>query len=388
MGKPTFLNVSSFYSQVLSELYSKNPDLASQSYDKQYRATMDTLFGWADFWKLNLDKLEKFETIEIVANNEFLQKAWAKENNIYFSKDNWLLEILEAQIKYYQPEILFLQDRTIFTNSFLSKVKKLNPCIKLLIGWDGLLHNNIDFYKEYDLILVPLRDTAEYYQKNGKLTYLFLFGFETSILEKIRKDTQPKYDVSFVGSIIYQKEYHTERFNTLGYISGKIDLNLWASGFPTRADRKMWQPFRYAQRQRLRQRKWKEWLYLWRLGAINQGALFGREMYQTLSDSKITLNTHVDVAGKFAGNMRLYEATGLGTCLLTDWKENLHEFFKLEEELVTYKTSQEAVDKIRYLLKNESERQKIAQAGQKRVMRDYSFEKRVRDFVSFLEKNM
>ena len=45
-------------------------------------------------------------------------------------------------------------------------------------------------------------------------------------------------------------------------------------------------------------------------------------MYDILNASDITINEHGAVAA-YANNYRLYEATGLGTCLVTDWKETL-----------------------------------------------------------------
>lgn len=382
------LKASSFYLNVITGLYHSNLHLSNASYEQQYRASMDTLFGWADFWKINLEKLNDFEVIEVITNNKNLQTIWAEEHNYSFTIDNWAIDILEAQIHHYQPDILFAHDYNTFTNSFLAKLKKEVPSIKLVIGWDGLRYNNLDFYAEYDLVLSPAKDIAEFYQKNGKLGYFFPFGFETSILDKIIIPQNPMHNVSFVGSIMYRENYHIKRFHTLGYIVGKTKLDLWASAFPTKKEKDIWQPFRYTQRQRLKQKKWKEWLYIWRLGSINSGGVFGKKMYETIANSKMTINTHIDVAGKKAGNIRLYEATGVGTCLITDWKENLHEFFKLEEEVITYKTPAECVDKVKYLLKNENERKKVAQAGQKRVLKEYSFERRIKDFVNFLEKKI
>ena len=46
-------------------------------------------------------------------------------------------------------------------------------------------------------------------------------------------------------------------------------------------------------------------------------------MYQALRRSLITLNSHIDMVGREAGNARLFEATGVGTFLLTDFKDNL-----------------------------------------------------------------
>src|SRR5205823_6223469 len=75
----------------------------------------------------------------------------------------------------------------------------------------------------------------------------------------------------------------------------------------------------------------------WPLRQINptlerhlQPAVFGIDMYRMLRDSAVSLNTHIDVTGPEAANCRLFEATGAGSCLLTDWKPNLDELFRID----------------------------------------------------------
>ena len=50
-------------------------------------------------------------------------------------------------------------------------------------------------------------------------------------------------------------------------------------------------------------------------------------MYNILSRTKISFNRHINVAENNANNMRLYEATGMGSLLLTDKKDNLMKTF-------------------------------------------------------------
>jgi len=101
-------------------------------------------------------------------------------------------------------------------------------------------------------------------------------------------------------------------------------------------------------------------------------------MFKQLSNSKITLNVHGGVAGNSAVNMRLFEVTGVGSCLLTDWKKNLNELFEIDKEVIAFKTADECIEKTKWLLNNPDEREKIAKAGQARVLKDYNFEIRAR----------
>jgi spore maturation protein CgeB len=104
--------------------------------------------------------------------------------------------------------------------------------------------------------------------------------------------------------------------------------------------------------------------------------LFGLEMFQHLHDSRVALNTHIDISPMSASNMRLFEATGVGTCLLTDWKANLPEIFEPDTEVVAYRDAAECVEKVKYLLGHRAECRRIADAGQRRTLRDHNFDAR------------
>ena len=49
--------------------------------------------------------------------------------------------------------------------------------------------------------------------------------------------------------------------------------------------------------------------------------LFGKDMLKILRKSKILINKHIEDT-EYANNMRLFEATGSGTMLLTDYKKS------------------------------------------------------------------
>src|SRR5258706_13850048 len=96
-------------------------------------------------------------------------------------------------------------------------------------------------------------------------------------------------------------------------------------------------------------------------------------MYQTLREALMTLNHHIDVAEAYAGNVRLFEATGVGPLLITDWKKNLHELFEPGKEVVAYRTPEECLEMIKYYLGHEDKRQPIANTGQRRALRDHCY---------------
>ncbi|MFN8496855.1 MAG: glycosyltransferase [Anaerolineae bacterium] len=106
-------------------------------------------------------------------------------------------------------------------------------------------------------------------------------------------------------------------------------------------------------------------------------------MYKVLRTSKMTLNHHGNVP-PYANNMRLFEATGVGTLLVTDWKANLHEMFEPGREVVAYRSPEECLDLIAYYLGHEEERQAIASAGQQRTLTEHTYLDRMREIVEIL----
>jgi len=102
----------------------------------------------------------------------------------------------------------------------------------------------------------------------------------------------------------------------------------------------------------------------------------------------VTLNTHIDVSPTSASNMRLFEAAGVGTCLLTDWKENLKELYEPDVEVVAYRDAKECIAKMSHLLRNERDRKAIAEAGQKRVLHDHTIYRRAEQLDEILRAHL
>ncbi len=80
---------------------------------------------------------------------------------------------------------------------------------------------------------------------------------------------------------------------------------------------------------------------------------------QKFNESKIVFN----VSCKDDVNMRCFEALGSRSFMLTNDIPNLHDLFKDGKHLVMYKDHKDMVDKARYYLEHDDERERIAEAG-------------------------
>ncbi len=394
------LKLGIYYSTYLRNFYAVRPLLGAQSYAVQHENLIDDCFGSSDFWTRALGKLG-YQTKEIIANAEFLQKSWAGENDFDFDDNRWLFEIAAAQIKKFRPDVLLVADYSTFTAEFLANLRRECPSIKLILGWCGAPYNDPSVFNEWDIVLSCIPELVADFNSQGHRSFHINHGFAPRVLEKLDLTEPPSLDFVFVGSILMHNRFHLERERILLELVKNTDLRIWS-------DVKRLS-FKQNQREFIRRKAGEAAAVAYNAGVpqrfldalplikkvarqkspaapghIDQRIVrrtrppvYGVEMFRQLRAGRVALNTHIDVSPVSASNMRLFEATGVGTCLLTDWKENLAELFKPDEEVLTYKSAEECVEKVKYILGHERERREIAAAGQRRTLRDHTFEKRV-----------
>ena len=386
------LNVD--YPGFLSSLYEQHPGLESAPYQEQLKARVDSLFGVADFYSRNL-ALQGHETWDVHINNEMMQGAWARENALpagtpapntglkvlrekfrqhrtnpivralkpwlepFASRLNGkqgLLTILAAQIRHYQPDVILNQAVQWVPDKFLAGFR---PNVRLIVGQIASPLTSDKMLTDYDLMISSLPNFVDRFRNQGLKAELMRLAFEESILEKIpRKDCS--VNISFVGTLSADHENRRALLETVGR---SLDLGIWG-----RVDSA------FEQDSPLRR--------------FHRGDAWGEQMYRILTDSRITLNYHIDLAGDYANNLRLFEATGVGTLLLTDNKRNLHELFEPGKEMAVYRTSEECVELARYYLDHDREREAIATAGQRRTLRDHTYKLRMMELSVLFERHL
>ena len=368
-----FLILNTDYSEFLCRLYAQHPGLERQPYDHQMRVRNESLFGVADFYSSNLRKLG-YEVSDIHANNEFMQKAWARENGLRLKEDwrwkfrmrrgivpwisrvqpAWFYDILKAQIEHYNPDILLNQAVDGISSSFL---KEMKPHVRLLMGQHAAPLPEAEDFSCYDLIVSSLPNLVKHFRRMGVPAEPHRLAFEPRILHRLR-DEEPKTPITFVGSITL---HHDGRVRLLEYLSRHLDIKVYGKGVD------------YLPKDSLIRQRY-------------QGEAWAIDMYRILVNSKITVNYHIGMAKSYANNMRLFEATGVGTLLVTDWKKNLHEMFEPGKEVVSYRTPEECAEMIQYYLDHDSEREAIACAGQQRTLREHTYYQRMQQLVGIIGK--
>ena len=115
--------------------------------------------------------------------------------------------------------------------------------------------------------------------------------------------------------------------------------------------------------------------------------LFGIDYYNLINQSKISLNIHSDIDRKLFGyNIRNFEITGCGSCLLVEDGNGLNNIFKKDDECVSYNNYKDLEDKINYLTKNLNVAEKISKNGYKRTLNSHTHFLRSNEFLEDFKK--
>jgi spore maturation protein CgeB len=368
--------VDTYYAAFLTRFYAQQRDLVIADYPTQLQTLLNACFGTSDFYSRHLNSLG-CEAQDLIVNCVPLQQRWAKANHVPLSRLALkvphrlfrvpllgkfladlpgLMDVAVAQIRAAKPDVLYCQDLSFFPAEVLQELKQN---VRLVVGQIACPLPPQSFLKGYDLILTSFPHFVDRLRVLGIASEYFRIGFDErvlSVLGKVEKDI----DFSFVGGI---SRHHGGAIPLLEYLAEKTDMRVFGYGADKLSSSSL-----------IHQR--------------HGGEVWGLNMYNALARSQITLNRHINVAENYANNMRLYEATGVGTMLLTDRKDNLHELFDIGREVVTYSSKEEAAELVQYYLSSPQELERIAKAGQMRTLRDHTYEQRMQELVPILRRHL
>lgn len=407
------MRLATNYPPYLDGFYAGRPGLAGAPYDVQRQALADDCFLWADSWTRALGRLG-YEVWEPVGNAGPAQKAWARENGAPFAEETWAADILAAQVARFRPDVLFVGDHNAYRRPFIERLRRESPSIRLVVGWCGAPYADRDAFRAHDVILSNIPGLVSLFRGWGARCEYLCHAFDPSILERLGPPAAPETDFSFVGSVVKHEGYHNRRETLLLVLLERTGLQIWgdvasASAAETAAVRRSRRRYdlvhaamavpglgalvksipkvrNYAL---MPERPGPNPHHVdRRIAARARAGLYGLAMYRKLASSRVTLNTHIDISGEWASNMRLYEATGVGACLLTERQANLAELFEPDVEVATYESPEEAAEKARYLLTRDDVRRSIASAGQRRTLSDHTYDRRAAQLDRWIRESL
>jgi len=409
-----------------------NPEFENSSYDEMLKRFFNSSIMYSDGFSCSFIKLGQ-DAHEIIADFEIVQKQWALENGINYDPNSWMIDILMAQIEKIKPDIIYFQGTEwnipgrffpLRNNDNLIKIlKEEYPFIKKVISFSGY-PSHIERLSHADFLFFSSPGNVQQYKNQGLDALMqsaqLYHSFDVTCLKRL-EETGKQYDFSFLGS----SRVPESRYYALRQLFEQTDLKAWINEQEiVRGNnsvkqnvrdllKRTFQLFSYDQVNdlansiylpaKLRNIFHEIAMENYAFKGINRKngflislkelypdschpPIMGVDMYKILSQSKIVFNKHADAAFGNVGNMRMFEATGVGTCLLTDTGSNMPDLFEDGKEVVTYKTIDEAVEKVNYLLDHPNETEQIAKAGQARTLKDHTIGNRCQRIDEVIQK--
>lgn len=373
-GRLRVMQVDDFYPGYLDKFYENHPGIGGKSSLEQAEALLKDGFSAIHTIAPYLDQ-DKFETSWLVAQALPLQRAWAMENGLPFpsGKPDWQREMVRQRIEEFRPDALYLGDPDVYDAKFIAGLKH-RP--KLILGWKAAdMWFDTDLHG-YDIILSGLPKLLEFALARGaKKGLLFKPGMPQWLADAVAG--APKtVDVCFAGSIsAMQHGRRLEMLDAIAQAAGKngFSLNLHLNCKPALVTTAM-RPF-------------------------TRPPVFGLAMHKALASAKIVVDDRanhgvlmpdgrkrIDLGGEDTINMRLFEATGSGSLLLTENIRGVNKYFVPGKEIDTWNNHQDLVDKILYWLDNPEKLEDTARAGKLRCLNDHGMEKAKQGFAEIITR--
>lgn len=339
--------LDTYYPSVLSRWEFRT----SETYESELQRLLEFSFGTADFFSRNLRAIGH-ECIDIIGNARQLQSMWARKHGL--SEHASLISIALAQIAVFKPDAVFCQDLSFFTPNDLDALG--SKC--LLAAQLSCPMPSPKNVVKFRLIATSFPHYVPRLKAMGVKPVYLPLAFDPIVLDRT-KECERDLDAVFVGGV--GAPSHWEKgTQTLEAIAQNIpSFRWWGYGCETLPNGSA-------------------------LRAKYQGPAFGTDMYQILRRAKIVVNRHGEVAEGWANNMRLFEASGCGACVLTEDAPNLHALFPLGAP-DRYKSAHDAVNKIERLLSQEDERSAIANAVSLQTSLLHTYETRMSALSAELE---
>lgn len=416
------------YQEGLARLYRDQPELATAAYDEQLRTVMSSSAVYSDSFTRAM-RARGHAASELLYDAEILQKTWAREHGVAFTPAMWDVDIALAQLRHSAPEVVYFQDIHSLPLEVREQLPTLLPSHRLTVVFKGFPGPPAQV-RGTDLLLVGVPSMLENYRGAARSVQLVYHAFDPAIAELSPSGPPDVAPFSFVGSTGYGNfASHRNRYWLLRGLMARSPLEIWGYE-PQGSGRRRWgrvHQAAYRASQVLvgsstsaaltitladmlspatgrKLRRLREELSVGRGEVLADTDMpvpdvplrelfpdrchppvFGPRMYSVLKGSGTTLNAHTEAARGSVGNMRMFEATGVGTCLLTDGGENLAQLFAPDEEVVVYRTPAECLAKWEELAKAPALARTIAEAGHRRTMRSHTVERRCEEIDAHIQ---
>ncbi len=357
-----------YYPKFFNSFYKKFPGVTKFNYRKHQQLIYDQLMLASDYIPVAFQELG-VNVESILLNAKPLQDRWAFEHKLnthHFLdwtlgriplvrgtfRPRWVYKAFISQVEDFKPDVIYMHNINYVEPEILYSLKNR---VKLIVGQIASPLPENQFLTPYDMIFSSLPNLVREIQFRGIRSALVPLAFEPRIIPIIGRQKR-QYNLTFVGGF---SPLHQQRIKLINKVGEELPIDIFGYGSHLVND----------------------------IGSMirHHGETWGKQMYEILAQSRITINNHIDMAINYANNLRLFEATGMKTLLITDYKSNLNELFVPGKEVETYRSPEELITKVKYYLDNPNKADKIIKAGYRRVIKDHTYIERCKMMLTIIK---
>lgn len=173
-------------------------------------------------------------------------------------------------------------------------------------------------------------------------------------------------DITFVGNLGSKPQYIPRRKYLKRIVEEGFDFKWWGPKIPVKFSTLP--------------------LIIGKLGRSYGGQfIWGESFAKVAKLSKIFLAFDSMPHIRKSMSARMYTAVGCGAFYVCRYVDGIEEVFELDKEIVVFRSEDEMIDKIKFYLKREDLRNKIAIAGQRKILREHTYEIRIKELIKIVE---
>lgn len=277
-----------------------------------------------------------------------------------------------AFIKFEQPQlVIFVPHTDQFIPEIIDEINQYAITLGYLFDDTWRIEYSRFWARHFNFVTTSDINGLSKFREAGFENVLYSpFACNTDVYYK--KNLPKKYDVTFIG------QYHPHRDWHIQYIKkARIDVQVWGAGWPssTLSTEDMINIFNQS-RVNLNLSNCVSWDFRYLASPF-------RPIKSTLRVWRQTIRsiTRQDIKKWEMVKGRHFEINACGVFQLSYYVEGLERLYAIGEEIAVFVSPEDLVEKIRYYLKHDEERENIASRGYERTHSDHSMAKRLRDIL-------
>jgi spore maturation protein CgeB len=344
----------------------------ARSYDQLMHGAFARQIYYGDAY-LNAFAAAGVDAAQVVPASVPFQEGWAAEHAIRLYRptrkrplrwcwsrrgrpspwDRAMTRVLDSQVAAARPDLLWVFSGVRFDTAGLNRWREHTGA--MLLWWSCPIEEGLPYHR-FDLVLSCIPPMVETFRARGVHAEHMAHAFDERILGLVEAPSERRRAVAFVGNLT---RAHGARIEFLDALSRAVEVHFYGDGIDLLPSDS---PLRRSARP----------------------SVWGLDLYRIYASYAVVVHKNIDVAGPAASAKRLFEATGMGACLLAEESAELPGHFRPGQEVIPYRTVAEAIDGARALLSGPALAENVGRAGQRRTLADHTYPARIRQLLGLV----